>query len=262
MLRTTRPKTQHHNHADWNIFYMRFLLAKNIKITQLECDSVQFNRCRCLRRRNRLHLHGQPWYTPSHPSRLQLMPFQPYYQYYLTLALFLLRYLYVCLQSHNTVAWFYLFLHTVLRYFYHHHTSLYIFFNSLNYASSLWTQFIFQFSSKSVTYRNFVGRSWLYFKKMITVNVVTCQDGAVEFSHKILDFPTDLKQTRNSEIMCCLPTGMYGVFDSSGNHSLNGQQFIRNAGQIQSLHYQNLAPWSKTTFDIPPNFFCHFLFHF
>jgi len=32
-------------------------------------------------------------------------------------ALFLLWYLYVCLQSSNTVAWFYLFLHTVLRYF-------------------------------------------------------------------------------------------------------------------------------------------------
>jgi len=32
-----------------------------------------------------------------------------------------------------------------------------------------------------------------YFQKMITVNVVTCQDGAVQFSDKIQDFPTDLK---------------------------------------------------------------------
>jgi len=88
------------------------------------------------------------------------MLFQPYYQYCLMLALFLLWYLYVCLRSHNTVAWFYLFLHTVLRYFYYKYMSLYIFFTSFNYASSLPnasivnTQFIFQFSSKSLTYRN------------------------------------------------------------------------------------------------------------
>jgi hypothetical protein len=60
---------------------------------------------------------------------------------------------------------------------------------------------------------------------MITVNLVTCQDGAVKFSDKIQDFPIDLKQTQSSEIMCYLPTVMYGVFDNSENHSLNGQQF-------------------------------------
>jgi len=54
------------------------------------------------------------------------------------------------------------------------------------------------------------------------VNVVTCQDGAVKFSDKIQDFPTDLKETQSSEIMCCLPPS-YGIFDS-WNHSLNGQQ--------------------------------------
>jgi len=65
------------------------------------------------------------------------MFFQPYYQYCLTLALFLLWYLHVCLQSHNTVAWFHLFLHTVLRYFYYQHMYMYIFFTSLNYTSSM-----------------------------------------------------------------------------------------------------------------------------
>ena len=44
------------------------------------------------------------------------------------------------------------------------------------------------------------------------------------FSDKIQDFPTDLKWTQSSEIMCYLPPVMYGVFDNSGNHSLNGQQ--------------------------------------
>jgi hypothetical protein len=46
-----------------------------------------------------------------------------------------------------------------------------------------------------------------------------------QFSAKIQDFPVDLKQTQSSEIMCYLPTVIYGVFDSSGNHNLNGQQF-------------------------------------
>ena len=54
-------------------------------------------------------------YTPVHSSRPHPMLFQPYYQYCLMLALFLLWYLYVCLRSSNTVLWFYLFLHTVLR---------------------------------------------------------------------------------------------------------------------------------------------------
>jgi len=31
MLRTTCSTTQHHNPADWNIFYTRFLLAESIK---------------------------------------------------------------------------------------------------------------------------------------------------------------------------------------------------------------------------------------
>jgi len=57
------------------------------------------------------------------------------------------------------------------------------------------------------------------------VNLVTCQDGAVQFSDKIQDFPTDLKYTQSSEIMCYLLPVMCGVFDNSGNHRLNGQLF-------------------------------------
>ena len=60
MLKTTHPTTQHHYTAEWNIFYMRFLMAENIKIACLGCDNVQFDRHRCLRERNLLHLHGQP----------------------------------------------------------------------------------------------------------------------------------------------------------------------------------------------------------
>jgi len=47
--------------------------------------------------------------------------------------------------------------------------------------------------------------------------VVTCQDEAVQFSDKIQDFPTDVEETQSYEIMCYLPTVMYGVFDNSGN---------------------------------------------
>ena len=161
MLRTICPTTQHHNPADWNIFYMRFLPAKNIKIPCLGCDRVQFDRCGCLRRKNHLHLHGQTRLHTITPHRTVIHAIPTIQQYCSMLALFLLWYLYVCLQSHNTVALFYLFLRTVLmRYIYYQHMFLYISFTSLNYASSLRNasgvnaQFIFQFSSKSLTYRN------------------------------------------------------------------------------------------------------------
>ena len=94
-------------------------------------DSVQFDRRRCLRGRNHLQLHGQlilhtipPQQTVTHaiPTVLPV----------LFNALFLLWYLYVCLQSSNTVAWFYLFLHTVLRYCHYQYRTLYIYFASLN----------------------------------------------------------------------------------------------------------------------------------
>jgi hypothetical protein len=118
----------------------------------LGCDGVQFDRCGCPRRRNHLHLQGRPWLHTITPQQTT-----PCYSNHTTgTALFLLWYLYVCLRSSNTVAWFYLF----LRYFYYQHMSLYIFFTPLNYASSLPNastvnaQFIYQFSSKSLTYRN------------------------------------------------------------------------------------------------------------
>ena len=125
MLRTTRPTTQHHNPVGWNIFYTRFLLAENIKNPCLGHDGVQFDRHGCLRGRNHLHMHGQPWLHTITPQQIVALALQPYYHYCLILALFLLLYLYVRLQSHNTLAWFYLFLHTVLRYCYYQHMSTY-----------------------------------------------------------------------------------------------------------------------------------------
>ena len=60
---------QHHNPAEWNIFYTRFLLAENIKIPCLWCDGVQFDRRKCLRGRNHLLLHGQPWLHTTTPQQ-------------------------------------------------------------------------------------------------------------------------------------------------------------------------------------------------
>ena len=95
------------------------------------------------------------------------------------------------------------------------------------------------------------------FSKNITVKVATWQDGAVQFSDKIQDFPTDLKQTQSSKIMCYLLPVMYGVFDNSGNHSLNGQQFKTH--QIDTITTPpKFGP--KQLYILPK--FCHFLFHF
>ena len=105
------------------------------------------------------HLHGQPWLHTITPQ--QTVPYAiPTVLPVLFNALFLLWYLYICLRNSNTVAWFYLFVHRVLRYFYHQHTSLYIFFTPLNYASSLPNastvngQFVFQFICQLLIYRN------------------------------------------------------------------------------------------------------------
>ena len=160
MLRTSGPTTQHHNPADWNIFYTRILLAENIKIPCWGCDGVQFDKRGCPRGRNHLHLHGQPWLHTITPQQA-LTNAIPTILSVLFNERVILIVVPLCLpQSRNTVAWFYLFLHTVLRYFYCKHMSLYIFCISLNYASSLPNastanaQFIYQFSSKSLTYRN------------------------------------------------------------------------------------------------------------
>ena len=110
------------------------------------------------------------------------MPFQPYSLYCLMTALFVLWYLYVCLQNHNTVAWFYLFLHTLLRYINNQHMSLYIFFTSLNYTlhcqmhplsmhnlyfnlvPSHWPTETSWSLSEVKKYTEFLVRSWLYFQ--------------------------------------------------------------------------------------------------
>ena len=56
--------------------------------------------------------------------------------------------------------------------------------------------------------------------------------------------------------MCYLLPVMYGVFDNSGNHSLNGLQ-------LQS-HWTppKFGLSAQNTFWYCPNFVCHFLFHF
>ena len=104
-------------------------------------------------------------------------------------------------------------------------------------------------------------RSWLYFKKMITVNVVTCQDGGVQFSDKIQDFPTDLKQTQSSEILCHLPTVIYGVLDNSRNHSLNGQQFYTHSTDTITSP-PKIGPLAQNSFWYRPDFVCHFFISF
>jgi len=144
MIRTTCPTTQHHNPADWNIFYTRLLLAENIKIPCFGCDSVQFGRCRCLRRRNHLHLHGQPWLHTITPQQTVIHAIP-------TILWVLFNVYKVVTLLHS----FTCFCTQVLRYFYYQHMSLYIFFTSLNYASLpnasiINAQFIFQFNSKSL----------------------------------------------------------------------------------------------------------------
>ena len=104
MLRTTCQTTQHHNPADWNIFYTRFLLAENIKDPMLGtwlCAVWQ------ARMSGGKELPPSAWPTlTTHPSTLYPTLFQPYYRYCLMLALFLLWYLYICLQNSNTVCGF------------------------------------------------------------------------------------------------------------------------------------------------------------
>ena len=123
------------------------------------------------------------------------------------------------LLFNNTVARFYLFLHTVLRYFYYQHMSLYIFFTSLimllhcqmhplsthnlyfNLVPSHWLQTSHETFKKLRNAQNSLWEGDCIFKK--------CECGHLpgwSSSHKILDFPTDLKYTQSSEIMCYLPS--------------------------------------------------------
>ena len=154
MLRT-HPKTQHHNPADWNIFYMRFLLAKNINIPCLGSEGVQFERHRCLMGGNHLHLHGQAWYTPSHPSR---MLFQPYLLPVLFNACFILVMVPLCMPAVVTLlhgftcfctqCWDSFIINMCPCIFFFHLFELHFFIVN--------AQFIFQFTSKSLTYGNFM----------------------------------------------------------------------------------------------------------
>ena len=90
--------------------------------------------------------------------------------------------------------------------------------------------------------------------------MVTCQAGAVQFPDKIQDFPRDVKQTQSSEIMCYLSTVMYGVFDNSGNHSLNGQQFKTH--WTYNHFATKIWPLGPKQLLILPKFCLPLLFHF
>ena len=142
-MRTTRPTTHHHNPADWNIFYTRFLLAENIKIPCFGCDSVQSDRRRCLRRRNHLHLHGQPWLHTITPQQTVTHAIPT-----------ILPVLFNACKVITLLHSFTCFCTQVLRYFYYQHMSLYNSSPSLQNASIINAQSIFQFSSKSLTYIN------------------------------------------------------------------------------------------------------------
>ena len=155
MLRTTRLTTQHHNPADWNIFYTRFLLAENIKITCLGCDGLQLNRRGYLRGRNRLHLHDQPWLHTNTPQQTATHAIPTILSVLFNACCIIMVPLCLPAKSQHCCMVLLVSAHSA-RYFYQH-MSLYIFFTSLNYASSLpnpstvRAQFIFQFSSKSLT---------------------------------------------------------------------------------------------------------------
>jgi hypothetical protein len=90
------------------------------------------------------------------------MPFPPQYTQCLRPPLCLVWYLCVCLQSNDTAALLYLFLHTVLRYFYWLSTHDPVYFLHLFKLSFLHsqlhpvfnTQFTFQFSCETLANRN------------------------------------------------------------------------------------------------------------
>ena len=92
-------------------------VVSGLDFTEIQA-SVQFDRCRCLRGRNYHHLHGQPWLHTITPQ--QTVPYAiPTILPVLFNACFILIIVYICLRNINTVARFYLFVHTVLRYFYY-----------------------------------------------------------------------------------------------------------------------------------------------
>jgi len=71
----------------------------------------------------------------------------------------------------------------------------------------------------------------------------------------------DTPQNQSSEIICYLSPVMYGGFDNSGNHSLNGQQFqTHRTDTVTST--PKFGPLTQNSFWYCPNFVYHFLFHF
>ena len=66
---------------------------------------------------------------------------------------------------------------------------------------------------------------------------------------------------RAVKLCATYPPVMYGVFDNSGNHSLNGQHFKTHwTDTITSP--TKYGPLAQNRFWYFPNFVCHFLFYF
>ena len=174
-----------------------------------------------------------------------------------------------------TLAWFYLFLHTVLRYFYYQHMSLYNFFTSLNHASlpnasTVNAQFIFQFSSHSLTYwhpmrplskKNAENSLWeadYLFKKWTLWMWSLARMEQLNFQIKSRTSQQTWNRLRALKLCAIYPQLCMEFLTILGTTALMANS-LRHTGQLQSLHHQNLA---QNNIWYCPNFVCHFLFHF
>ena len=172
-----------------------------------------------------------------------------------------------------TLAWFYLFLHAVLRYFYYQHTSLYNFFTSLNHASlpnapTVNAQFTFQFSSHSLTYwhpmrplwskKNAQNSLWEadYLFKKWTLWMWSL--ARMEQCSFLIKSQQTCNTLRTLKLCAIYPQLCMEFLTILGTTALMANS-LRHTGQLQSLHHQNLA---QNNIWYCPNFVCHFLFHF
>ena len=81
------------------------------------------------------------------------------------------------------------------------------------------------------------------------------------FQIKYIIFQETWNRLRALKLCTVYPPVMYGVFDNSGNHSLNGLQFQTHwTDTITSPPKFGLLAQNSIWYC--PNFVCHFLFHF
>ena len=264
MLRTTCWTTQHHNPADWNIFYTRFLLVENIMIPCFGCDGVQFDSCRCLRRRNHLHLHGQPWLdtTTPHQTVTHAIPtILPVLFNVCFMACKIVTLLHgftcFCTQCWDTVV-----INTCTCIFSSltrcgsWNPSRFLAFTFLNYASSLPNasivneQFIFQFSSKSQTYRNLMRPLKILKNAQNSLWEADCifkkwslwmWSWMEQFSFLIKSQQT-CNGLRAAKLHAVYPQSYMEFLTILGTTALMASR-LKHTGQIKLLHHhQNLAP--------------------